>query len=177
MYAEANEVLSHFGLVNRAVSILRRRGIEVVTELKLPNGRIADIAYLGAADRLHIIEAKIDFRPGHLTEARYRYGQFCDFLWIAVPINYELPPAVTMPGARWSSPDDMTGICKVDREGLGYVRHASHRHPPALALADARSALRRHLTAGEQAPSLLAGHAAERPNNNNAGHEGRRCEV
>jgi hypothetical protein len=177
MINEANEALSHFGLVARITAILGQRQLRCVTELRLPNKKIADIAYIGKSDTLHIIETKIDFRPVHLTEARYHYGDYCDYLWIAIPVNYDLPPAVTMPGVRWASADDTTGIVRVDREGLGYVRHAHPRHPHAHAKADAVCRLLARLTDGEQTPGTLAGPAAERPKNNSAGHKGRRCAV
>jgi hypothetical protein len=177
MINEANEALSHFGLVARIAAIFERRRVRYATEVRLPNKKIADLIYLGIGDTVHIIEAKIDFRPVHLTEARYHYGDYCDYLWIALPVAYELPPAVTLPGVRWSSPDDATGIVRVDREGMGFVRAAHPRHPHASARAQATCALLTRLTGGEQTPGALAGPAAEQPKNNSAGHKGRRCAV
>lgn len=176
MINETNDSLSHFGLINRIVGILGRRGFQAVTELRLPNRKIADVAFIGGNGAVHIIEAKIDFRPVHLTEARYHYGDWCDLLWIAVPANQELPASVNVPGFKWSSPDDTIGVFRVDREAMGPVRSAHARHPHPAARSKTLNLLRTRLTDEEPVPAILPGPAAERPKNSNAGHEGRRCQ-
>lgn len=170
MLNEANDCPTHVHLQNRISTIFRRRNIAHVLELRLPNGKIADIAYTSKDRILHIIECKIDFRPCHLTEARYHYGDFCHFLWVAIPANQEWPPNPSLPGMRFSGPDDLIGLVSVDREGLGMVRSAKQRFPRPDDHGDAWQAFTAKLTAGEQTSELKIATGAERPNNNEAGH-------
>lgn len=177
MLNEANAVYTHQGLLALICGIFSRRGIPYATELQLPNGRIADFVYFAAHGTIHIVEVKVDFRPGHLTEARYFYGDFCHYLWIAVPSNYRVPDVTLEASIRFSSPDDKIGIVSAGPQGMASYRPAQQRALPQTVADLTRALIRSRLTTGEQLPGLLAGPAAERPKNNNPRHGDGGCVV
>lgn len=100
--------------------MLSAHGYSTVTELRLADGRRADIVGLAPDGTLVIVEVKssiADFR----ADAKWRFYQgFCDRLFFAIPA---VIPAAVMP--------DDAGLIVADAYGAELVRDAVERRLPA----------------------------------------------
>jgi len=130
--------------------LMARLGFSVVTELTLASGRRADVAALGPAGEVWIVEIKSSVEDFRADRKWPDYRQHCDRLFFAthpagVPLD-RLPPA--------------TGIMLADGFNAEIIREApEHRMPPAtrraLTLRFAHAAARRfHLLADPGLASL-----------------------
>lgn len=92
----------------------RARGLSVVTELALANGRRADVVALSSSGDVSIVEIKsclVDYR----TDAKWHeYLQFCDKLYFAVAADF---PREVIPRE--------VGLIIADRYGAELVREGS----------------------------------------------------
>lgn len=90
---------------------LRARGLSVVTELSLANGRRADVVALSGAGDILIVEIKsclLDYR----SDAKWQdYLDYCDRLYFAVRADF---PCEVIP--------DEAGLILADRYGAELVR-------------------------------------------------------
>lgn len=93
---------------------LRARGLSVVTELPLANGRRADVVALSQCGDLTIVEIKsclLDYQ----TDGKWQdYLPFCDRLFFAVAAEF---PAEVIP--------DAAGLILADRYGAEIVRQSA----------------------------------------------------
>ena len=74
--------------------LLRLHGFSVVTELALASGRRADIAALGDAGEVWIVEVKSCLEDFRADTKWHGYGEFCDRLFFAVTAAF---PAERLP--------------------------------------------------------------------------------
>jgi hypothetical protein len=92
--------------------LLRAHDWSFATEMKLPNGRRADIVAMSARGRLLIVEVKSCAADltADLKWAEYR--EFCDQLYFAVP-----------PDGPIHLIDEAVGLIVADAYGAEFIRH------------------------------------------------------
>lgn len=126
-----NEVyrdLTHEQVKQVAGAWLASREFEVRTEVKIPSGRIVDVAGINPRGEIWIIECRSRRRLADLVEAHKKYGGWAHKLYLAAPQSWvqELRFA-RKAGAGW-----------FDSYGVGLI-HAEH----CLLTVDQEAAFRR----------------------------------
>lgn len=64
---------------------MRAKGGVVRSELVLPDGKIADVAWSDPFDDLFIFEVKTVYKHSLAINAWEKYGRWCDYLFLVIP--------------------------------------------------------------------------------------------
>jgi len=110
--SEAGRPLATQSTTRGACRLLRAHDWSFATEMKLPNGRRADIVAMSARGRLLIVEVKSCAADltADLKWAEYR--EFCDQLYFAIP-----------PDGPIHLIDEAVGLIVADTYGAEFIRH------------------------------------------------------
>lgn len=113
--------LKHLELIATVSDWLRSQGNLVTNEHRLPDDRIADIIYTTPGGAIHIVECKIFLTSTLYEQARDKYYQWCNALWLASNdaqrwFHYPYEGSLSLPPSRWTA-----GLIDVKRGQIGIV--------------------------------------------------------
>lgn len=111
--SDGAERLDGIAIARGVVRLLAERGLPSITEVRLKNGRRADVMALARDGEIWIVEVKSSIAD-YRTDAKWGdYLEFCDRYFFAVPPDF---PAGLIP--------DECGLIVADAFGGEIVRHA-----------------------------------------------------
>jgi hypothetical protein len=120
--------MTHSEIQQFLVYLLALTSVQPKTEVRLQNGKIADIFYVDSAGE-HIIEVKTRIKTTDIEQALSKYRHMCDYLTIAHPPS----PLRALPGdwhPAWSTPAArLLGQIEVDWTGLRIIRQPTRLRP------------------------------------------------
>lgn len=148
---ETNGQPSHSDMIKLLARHLEAGGAAVKTEHRIPNNKIADVAYATPYGSIHVIEVKTTVRPYLIAEALQKYGNHAHYVWIAAPVG---DPALhpTLPGLwRWRSDEEHVGLIEVAWEGPRVITPAHLLNGPPINAQLTLDRLRQVIAAGEPA--------------------------
>lgn len=143
-------------LLARGVArMLRHMGYVSMPEFRLRSGRRADVAALNGRGEMIIVEVKRSVADFRSDEKWPEYGDYCDFLYFAVPRQF---PSEILP--------DSCGLIIADRYGAEIVRGAPKIEPRMHASRRKEVTLRFAITAGRRLRQLYDPELAKIENEN-----------
>lgn len=82
---EPYRILSHDATVTQVLELKRRAGGASYMEFPLPDGKVADVAWLDANEDVYIFEVKTTYKASLAQNAYEKYWRFCNYLFLVVP--------------------------------------------------------------------------------------------
>jgi hypothetical protein len=151
MINEANGQPSHRDMVQIIARTLKTAHHAVQTEFRLPNNKIADIAYTTIFGTVHIVEVKTDLRPYLFTSAWNKYKHHAHYLWLAGPVGDPHFHPVAFPLQSFSDQLAKIGLIEVSWDGPLVIRLAQLLDGVPLNVTQTQNRIRSGLAAGELA--------------------------
>lgn len=148
---ETNGQPSHSDMIKLLARHVEAGGAAVKTEHRMPNNKIADVAYASPFGSIHVIEVKTILRPHLIAEALQKYGNHAHYVWIAAPVGDPLLHP-TLPGLwRFCSDEEHVGLIEVAWEGPRVISQARLLNGPPINAKLTLDRLREGIAPGELA--------------------------
>lgn len=118
----------HRALEDRCAEWCELQGGRPMRNHMLPNGKIADLIYLGTSGSIVIIEVKTTLKDSLLYATHQKYGNYCTVLWVAAPLNEAQDIDTINRICDAPSRTAKIGLLGVTDRSVRIIRKAQQRH-------------------------------------------------
>ena len=107
----------HHGWCDHLAAYLNTIHPRVEREVRLPDGRIADIVAQSSYSDIIIVELKTLWKPSYAASALEKYGHWCHWLWLAVPYLTLTEQEREAASTAWPEASARVGFLNVNAKG------------------------------------------------------------